>query len=163
MALKFLAGSLAKNFILLTLAVVLIIMATIGAFFISHQKRGFTASKDDLVKNMGEELTFSEQVLNDIVSNTRDNLVASLNDKASTLAQMMVLISVDPLLSYDSASLDNFVEAILKNKDVNFAAYFSKDGNQLTSFKEKEALSREHSLQLKLPIEFGGKNSAAFR
>jgi len=163
MAVKFLSGSLAKNFILLTLAVVLIIMATIGAFFVSHQKRGFTASKDDLVKSMGEELTFSEQVLTDIVSNTRDNLVASLNDKASTLAQMMVLISVEPLLSMDSEVLENYVKAIMKNKDVNFAAYFDTDGKQLTSPKEKESLSRDNSLTLKMPIEFSGKKLGVFQ
>lgn len=67
----------------------------------------------------------------------RQELLSGIETRTEMLANFVVSIAPEALLSYDFDALDNYMEEINKGEDIVYAVILSSEGDALTSFLEK--------------------------
>ena len=100
------------------------------------------------------------------ILNTRSSLFDSLEVRIQRISAFAAGVCAGPLLSYDYAQLDTYLEEIVKDVEITAVHILDKDGNLLREKTKTEKLSQESmnpvfirkTLSLKTPvISSGGK------
>jgi methyl-accepting chemotaxis protein len=100
------------------------------------------------------------------ILNTRSSLFDSLEVRIQRISAFAAGVCAGPLLSYDYAQLDTYLEEIVKDVEITAVHILDKDGNLLREKTKTEKLSQESmnpvfirkTLSMKTPVmSSGGK------
>nr|WP_136251234.1 ATP-binding protein [Ningiella ruwaisensis] len=72
-----------------------------------------------------------------------DTLNSTLQKRADTTATLFATMTKDAVLSYDLASLDAFLNEVLRNPDIEYARVLDADGNVFAEMGKQVLLSRD--------------------
>ncbi len=147
-------SSLGRKFLIFSIPVVFLVVGGVVGVFFFQQYKAFVTVKSIVKDNLIRDTETIENSLSDLADQTSDNLLAALQEKGNALARMMVIIGADPLLGYDDETLDAYVSAVVKDKDVVYAEYFNGEGELLThSAPEPESVGGLLNISLPVVVE----------
>ncbi|MBU4304461.1 MAG: methyl-accepting chemotaxis protein [Candidatus Omnitrophica bacterium] len=157
-----LKSKLGRKFVFLVGSITLLILGLLGFFLIRQEYIGLYTAKEKLKEALISESEAAISSMEEIGNETKDRLLISLQGKGSAMSLLLQSIGINPLLSLDADTLNTYVEAVCKDKEVVYAEYFDKKGALLTHhFKEPE--NKQDLMELEHPIELEGARLGAFK
>lgn len=153
---------LGRKFIFLVGTVVLIVLVFLVFFLLNHERSSLRTAEQTLSDSLKKETASTESSLIELGDNNKDNLLSYLQEKARALSSLMVVIGVDPLLSYDADILESYVQALGKDKDVVYAVYIDRNERILTH-SLKEPKEKEDLMEIILPVVIEGTDIGTFK
>jgi len=155
-------SKLGRKIFLLVALVVIAVLTFLGVFLINHERNSLLKTKHILKEILEENAELTKDSLTALGGDSKDDMLASLHSKGRSLASLMGLIGRQPLLAYDTHTLETYVQALCNDKEVAYAAYLDKYGKPLISSSRKTDIDGD-VLDIVLPIKSGGEQIGTFK
>jgi len=155
-------SSFGLKVILMMILVVLIVCGLLAFSLVSHERNALRDVQKQLISAFEKQNRLIEGAFSTLEADSAKNLSASFDEKKILLEKMMSTIGITPLLNSDLALLDEYVEALSKDRDVAYAVYRDKKGNAVTTVM-REPDNKGRLITSDAPIEFRGEKLGSFR